>query len=193
MIYSLIGLSGCGKGSQAKRLSEALKGIPILSTGELFREEITKGTEFGKKAEVFVNQGEWPPDEMVEALLKARLEAEKGGFILDAFPRTVGQAQWLEGYLAQRGTPLNGVIFLKTSMETAVKRIRERVKKEEQEREDETPEAIRSRIASFSETISPILRFYKERGILVEVNNEGTIEGVHQQILSLLGLPSEER
>lgn len=191
MILILLGPSGCGKGTQAKKLSEKYH-LPTYSTGEIIRQEGAAGTPEGKEALAYANKGVWAPDELVFRMLKKYLEKPeaKNGFILDAFPRTAGQAQMLDDYLITRGQKVDKVFSLETSDEVAVARIETRkahdLKTKGEIRADETPEVVVKRLASFRQSVAPVLDLYRQAGVLTIINNSPSIEEVFQSILNQL-------
>lgn len=191
MILILLGPSGCGKGTQAKLLAEKYH-LPTYSTGEIIRQEGAAGTLEGKEALAYANKGVWAPDELVFRMLKKYLESvkAKNGFILDGYPRTAAQAQILADYLTSRGQKVAKVFSLETSDEVAVARIEGRKAKDLATqggvRSDETPEAVAKRLASFRESIAPVLDFYRQAGVLEVIDNSPPIEEVFQSILDLL-------
>jgi len=191
MILILLGPSGCGKGTQAQLLSQKY-GLPHYSTGQIIRDETAAGTPEGLEACDYANRGVWAPDELVFKMLAKRLagpEAQKG-FILDAFPRTVNQAQILEAYLREKGLSVAKVLLLETDEETAITRIQNRLaedlKAKGEVRPDEGDEIIRKRLQSYRESINPILNFYRQRGLLEIIDNSPPIAEVFQAILSRL-------
>jgi len=187
----IIGLSGGGKGTQAKLLEQNW-GLVHISAGELLRKEAKKKTERGKKIALFINQGKWVPSQLTFAVLKPPLVKALGkGFVLDGFPRLPDQPEMLDDFLARHGVSLTRVIHLRVRPETVIAR-RRRAQQEGrefypgQERNDESEEAIRNRFRSYQKTIGPILAYYRQRGILEEVDGERSIEEIYQDIVSRL-------
>lgn len=191
MILILLGPSGCGKGTQAKLLAEKYH-LPTFSTGEIIRQEGAAGTLEGKEALEYANKGIWAPDELVFRMLKKHLEKPeaKDGFILDGYPRTVAQAQILADYLTTRGQKVDKVFSLETSDEVAIARIDGRKAHDAAikggVRTDETPEAVAKRLASFRESVAPVLDFYRQAGVLAIIDNSPPVEEVFQFILTNL-------
>ena len=163
----LIGAPGSGKGTQADVLEHAF-GVPHLSTGEILREEVKQGTELGKQAHQYMLAGKLVPDELMLDIVQQRLE-KLDGFVLDGFPRSLGQAQKLDEMLQK---PLTCVAMLEISDETIFKRLKERG------REDDTDETIRERIKVFHEQTEPAIAHYEKKGVLERIPGEGSIPEV---------------
>ena len=200
----LLGVPGAGKGTQAELLTEALE-LPHVASGVLFREHLSKGTELGEQARVYVDRGDLVPDEVTIRMVAERLSRAdcREGFLLDGFPRTVAQAEALDQTLTQMGTELNIVPLIKVSEETALVRLGGRwtCRKcgdvyhqlfnppqvegvcdecggELYQRSDDTPETHRHRIEVYSEQTMPLIDYYRQAGLLVELDGEGSIEQV---------------
>ena len=192
MIFIILGPSGCGKGTQARLLSQKL-GIPAISTGELIRTQAAAGSQSALKAKEYADRGVWPPDQLIEDILVSILPSLNfvNGLILDGSPRTVAQAQWLDVILDQRGVSIDRVIHLETTLDQSLMRIKARVCEEIKTghvRSDETEEAIKERFESYVDTIQPIKEYYENQGKLILVNNEQPIEDVHREICQKLNL-----
>ena len=208
----LLGAPGAGKGTHAKRLSSLL-GIPHISTGDIFREEMEKNSELGQEVRRYVERGELVPDEVVNLVVKKRLSQDdcKRGFILDGYPRTLQQAEALEEILKELSLPLKKVINLVVSEEEIIRRLSGRricrncgaifhivnmpPKKEGicdycggelYQRDDDKPEAIRHRLAVYHKQTEPLIRFYEEKGLLVNVNCEVPLEQSVEEIVRIL-------
>lgn len=181
-----IGPPGAGKGTQSKRLTERL-GIPHLSTGEMLRQARAQGTSLGKLAAEYVDQGRLAPDPLVMSIVGQRLEQPdcKSGALFDGFPRTLGQAQSLDEYLAERGIPLDVVLELKCDEDELMRRILERSKIEH--RPDDTEETLNKRFKVYREQTSPLLSYYKERGLLRSVDGMAPPDVVFERIMEALG------
>jgi adenylate kinase len=183
MIISIIGPSGCGKGTQAKLLSEKL-GVPAISTGKLLRSAYEARTPEGIEAEKYWGKGLWVPSNLTMKILKERLDQPdcRDGFILDGGPRKVEEIPLLEKYLSQKGQKLDMVLHLDTSDESCLSRLTHRIfearEKGEKVREDEDPEEIKERLRQYHQTIEPVLKYFEEKGILHRINNEQNIEEV---------------
>jgi adenylate kinase len=186
----VLGPQGSGKGTQAKRISAA-HGIPHVSTGEMFRAAIADATELGRRVEPILASGELVPDDLTVALIRERLSEHDatGGFVLDGFPRNLAQAEALDGMLAEIGRTLDAVLFFDLTDELAGERIRGRVVDEE--REDDTPEAIARRLAIYHEQTEPVVERYRATGKLVPLHAERSIEEVSTEIEEALDLLEE--
>jgi adenylate kinase len=175
----IVGPQGAGKGTQAALLAENLQ-IPHISTGDIFRANATAGTELGVLAKKYMDAGDLVPDEVTSAMVQARLAESDtdGGFLLDGFPRTVPQAQWLGGVLHENDHDLDAVLLLEAPDEVLMERMLARG------RADDTVEAISRRLALYHSETTPLLEHYKD--ILVAVNGVGAVEDVQQRALSAL-------
>lgn len=183
----VLGPQGSGKGTQAKRISAA-HGIPHVSTGDMFRAAIASGTELGRRVEPILASGDLVPDELTVALIRERLSEEdaRDGFVLDGFPRNLTQAEALDGMLAEIGRGLDAVLFFDLSDELAVERIRGRALDED--RDDDTPEAIGRRLAIYHEQTEPVVERYRATGKLVPLHAARSIEDVSTEIEAALDL-----
>ncbi len=181
----IVGPPGAGKGTQSAVISEVL-GIPAIATGDIFRWNIANGTELGLQVKSILDAGDFVPDELTCEVVADRLlqEDARDGFLLDGFPRTVGQVEFLDGFLADHGLALDGVIQLEADIDEVVKRLRQRAI--EQGRSDDTEEAIHHRQIVFAQQTEPILAIFRERGILLPVNGLGTVEEVTSRIMTAL-------
>ena len=176
----LLGIQGSGKSTQGNLLSEKLD-IPYLSTGHIFRNIAKEKTSLGRYVKEVMNAGYLIADdktlEIVSAYL-ARPEYTKG-YILDGFPRTVVQADSFKN-------GVDKVVYLMVSDKEALWRLSYRSGEGGEIREDETLAAVRKRIEVFHKFTEPVLEFYREKGILIEVDGEQEIEGIHKEILEKL-------
>lgn len=173
----LIGIQGAGKSTQGNILSEKL-GIPYLSTGHIFREMAKEKTKIGRYIKEIMNAGYLIPDEKTVEIVKEYLQKPEyaNGYIIDGFPRTVAQAQAFDNGAKK-------AIYLKVTDEEALRRISFR---NGNGRADETPRAIAKRIESFHVHTEPVIDYYRQKGMLIEVDGEKTIEEITQEILSNL-------
>lgn len=187
MVIIVIGPSGSGKDTQANFLVEKY-GIPNISTGRLMRDEIEKGSEFGKTIESYVSVGKWLPDDLTVNLLRERLNSEdtKEGFILNGYPRTEEQVKLLDGILADTNQKLAAVIHFDLSDDEVINRMRNQ-RKEGEERPDMTEEAVKARLKSYKESIAPILEIYSKRKQLMNVDASPSIETIKEDIGRRLG------
>lgn len=170
----LIGIQGAGKSTQGNLLSEKLK-IPYLSTGHIFREMAKEKTPLGRYIKEIMNAGYLIPDEKTVEIVSEYLKKSeyKNGYILDGFPRTLEQVKKFEN-------GVDKVVYLRVSDKEALWRLSYR---NGIGREDETLTAIRKRIELFHTLTEPVLDFYREKGILIEVDGEKSIEDIHKEIL----------
>jgi adenylate kinase len=204
MILILLGPPGAGKGTQAKLLVSQY-GIPHVSTGDMFRDHIARNTELGQKVKAITASGQLVPDEVTNALVKDRLSRADvaPGLILDGYPRTVPQAEYLDGLLRSMGRKLDRVVSYEIAEEVVVDRISGRrscpkcgaVYHVSQnpprqagicdrdgtalvQRPDDLPEKVRVRLQEYGTKTEPLKRFYREKGLLAEVEGVGTTEGI---------------
>lgn len=181
----IVGPPGAGKGTQAARLSERF-GIPTISTGDIFRSNIANETELGVKVKAIVDSGDYVPDELTNALVADRLTEDDAlvGFLLDGYPRTTDQVEFLDAFLEEREQKLDAVIRLVADTDEIVQRLRRRAV--EQGRTDDTEDAIRHRQEVYRRETEPIIAAFGDRGILVEVNGLGPVEEITGRIITAL-------
>jgi len=200
----LLGPPGAGKGTQAKLLA-AKNGLAHLSTGDILRDEVTRDTELGRKAKGYMNRGDLVPDELIIDMIEGRLD-EDGGFILDGFPRTVTQAEALE-----KITAIDVVINIALTRDEVIRRLSSRrvcrdcgkiynllynSPKNEGvcdacggdlfQREDDRRDVIENRYDVYIDATAPLINFYKERGLVKDVDGSQATEKVSDQILVAL-------
>lgn len=208
----LAGPPGAGKGTQASRIS-AEYGIPHVATGEMLRDHVRRETDLGKQAKRFMDKGELVPDDLIIDMVRERLanaDSEQG-FVLDGFPRTVPQAEALEEVLDELDKPLEVVVRMAVGEEEVLRRITGRrvcencgqiyhveMDPPRQEgvcdecdgslfqREDDTEEIVRERLAGYREQTGEVLTFYEERGLLRDVDAEGEVDEVTERLFDLL-------
>lgn len=181
----IVGPPGAGKGTQAGRIAEAV-GVPAISTGDIFRKNVAEGTPLGVQAKAIMDAGEYVPDELTNELVKSRLaeaDAEQG-FLLDGYPRTVGQVAYLDALLAEQGTAVDAVVQLVADQDALVARLLKRA--EEQGRTDDNEETIRRRQEVYTEQTAPIVAAYAERGLVLDVDGLGGIDEVGDRIQAAL-------
>ena len=208
----LLGPPMSGKGTQAKRLTEQL-GIPQVSSGDLFRENIKKQTSLGLEAKRFIDRGDLVPDEVTIGMVADRLSREDciAGALLDGFPRTITQAEALDGILTGLGASLSAVISVDVPEDSLVERASGRricrscgqsynltfnpPQKEDvcdldggelYQREDDKPDTVRQRLAVYQAQTSPLVEFYRARGILKEINGDQSIDDVGKDITAVI-------
>jgi adenylate kinase len=187
----IFGAPGSGKGTQAELLSKELK-IPTLSMGELFRQAYDKKTSDGIKAYDYWGKGKWVPGKLTFKVLKPFLARCSKGFILDGYPRRKDQIPPLEKYLKAKKERIDKAILLLVSDQEAIKRLLLRAEKARQTkgeiRFDDTKKLIKARLNSHHQTINPIINYFRERGNLLEIDGERSIEAIYQDIIKRLRL-----
>ena len=176
----LLGPPGAGKGTQAEKLAEKF-GIPQISTGDLFRSNISKGTPLGVEAKKYLDAGDLVPAELTNALVDDRLDADDtaAGFILDGFPRSVEQAVALREMLAKRSLKLDAVLEFRVSESELLTRLKSRG------RADDTEEVILNRMKVYRDETAPLLDYYQDE--LVSVDAVGSLDEVFARALQALG------
>ncbi|GII53064.1 adenylate kinase [Planotetraspora thailandica] len=208
----LVGPPGAGKGTQAQFIASHLS-IPKISTGDIFRANVSGGTELGKLAKEYMDRGDLVPDEVTVAMVRDRLSEKdaQDGFLLDGFPRNVPQAEILKKMLAEFGTGLDLVLELVVDDEEVVRRLAGRrtcrscgkvwhvdfdppavpgvcdvCGGELFQRDDDREETIRHRLEVYQEQTEPLISFYTDEGILVGVDATGPVEEVTQRAMAAL-------
>lgn len=181
----LIGPPGAGKGTQAAKLSEHY-GIPAISTGDIFRKNVSEQTELGKQAKVFLDSGEYVPDSLTNALVRDRLAQPDAaeGFLLDGYPRTVDQVAELDRMLSAADTRLDAVVLITADREQIVARLLRRAA--EQGRSDDTEDVITHRIQVYEAQTAPLIDLYGKRDLLVTVDGIGEVDEVSKRIFAAL-------
>lgn len=206
----LLGPPASGKGTQAARLREAL-GLPHVASGDLFREHLKNETELGRKAKGYMDRGELVPDDVTIGMVMERLSQPDcaGGALLDGFPRTIAQAEALDRALAQQGQPVSVVLYITVPDEILVERVsgrrlcpicgeayHVRFNPPQQpgicdndggelyQREDDKPETVRKRLKVYWEQTSPLIDYYRSRGLLVEIDGDQPIDDVTADLLA---------
>ena len=209
----LLGAPGAGKGTQAQRLAVRF-GIPQISTGDMLRAARREGTPLGKRAEAYMNAGQLVPDDVVIGLVEERLQLPdaKAGFILDGFPRTIAQAEALDKVLEKLGRDKLRVIDVQVPEATLIERLGGRLtcpkcgasyhikfsppkndltcdndKTPLVQRADDKPEAIAQRLREYHEKTSPLVDYYKNRGVLKSIDGVGDLEVVLDRLVRALG------
>jgi adenylate kinase len=209
----LLGPPASGKGTQAARLREAL-GLPHVASGDLFRENLKNETKLGLKAKVYMDRGELVPDDVTIGMVMERLNRPDcaGGALFDGFPRTIAQAEALDQALAERGHRISVVPYIAVPDEVLVDRVSGRrlcrvcgeayhVKfnppkrpgvcdndgGELYQRDDDKPETVRKRLQVYWEQTSPLIDYYRDRGVLVEVDGDQPIDAVAADLRAVVG------
>lgn len=178
----MLGPPGAGKGTQAVRLATHFR-CGHVSTGDIFREHVANETPLGRTAHGYMDAGDLVPDEVVIAMVTERL-AERDcfkGFVLDGFPRTVGQAEALDEWLESAGTPLDAALFFEIDEEELFRRLAGR--SAALHRSDDREQTIRHRLEVFAAKTRPLVDHYKRRGLLLPVDSIGHVEEVTKRIL----------
>lgn len=181
----IVGPQGSGKGTQGVRIAEAF-GVPAVSTGDVFRANISEGTELGQQVQAIIAAGNLVPDELTSAVVRDRLAQDDAapGFLLDGYPRNLGQVGDLDAFLEARGESLDAVIELDVPREESIARLTKRA--EEQGRTDDTAEVIAHRLGIYESETAPILDVYRERGLVVAIDGIGSLDVITERILTAL-------
>ncbi len=209
----LYGAPGSGKGTQANML-RAHFGIPHIATGDMLRAEIQAGTELGRKAQPILAAGKYVSDDIMVGMIRNRLRRPdcEPGFIIDGFPRTVPQAEALDGLMDELGKRFDRVIYLKVPVEELLQRLSGRLVCPNcqrtyppgtaaceadgsalVQREDDKPEAVRPRIEIYLEKTVPVLDHYRVGGLVSEIDGRGTIDEISRQVLHAVGAKAAKR
>ncbi len=181
----LMGPPGAGKGTQAKIISGRLS-VPAISTGDIFRANVSQGTPLGLEAKGFMDAGDYVPDEVTNGMVRDRLAEPDAadGFLLDGYPRTVAQVEELDAMLAASGKSIEAVVVLTVDEDELVQRLLARATIEG--RADDTEEVIRRRQAIYNEQTAPLIEVYAQRGKLVEVDGMGEVDEVTERVFAQL-------
>jgi adenylate kinase len=186
----LMGPPGAGKGTQAKFVAEHFK-IPAISTGDIFRANVTQGTALGVEAKRYMDSGEYVPDEITNLMVRDRIDQPDAepGFLLDGYPRTLDQVKELDGMIAFTGHRLDAAVALTVDEDEIVQRLLRRA--ESEGRADDTEDVIRRRQEVYAEQTAPLIDVYRDRGILVEVDGLGEVDDVTARIFDALDVVPE--
>jgi adenylate kinase len=181
----IMGPPGAGKGTQARYVAEHFK-IPAISTGDIFRANVSNGTPLGVEAKRYMDAGEYVPDEVTNLMVRDRIDEPDAvaGFLLDGYPRTLSQVEELDGMVAFTGHSLDAVIVLTADREEIVERLLRRAQTEG--RADDTEDVIRRRQEVYAEETEPLIAIYRERGLTHEVDGMGEVDEVTQRIFDSL-------
>ena len=182
----IMGPPGAGKGTQAINIAKTLN-IPHISTGDIYRENMKNETPLGLEAKVFYDKGIYVPDEITNRIVEDRLtwNDAKNGFLLDGYPRTIDQVNFLDQILSKKSQKIDKVLELTIDIPVVVERLLKRA--QEQGRIDDTKEVITKRLEVYANSTAPLLAEYKNRGILVQVDGMGSVSEVEEKINSALG------
>ncbi|MEX2644811.1 MAG: adenylate kinase, partial [Gaiellaceae bacterium] len=177
----LLGPQGSGKGTQARLIAEAYE-IPHVGTGDMLREAIASGEELGRRVQPIVDAGQLVPDHLMVELIRERLSRDdaREGFVLDGFPRTLAQAEALDGVLRELGRELDIVLELQVPEAVSVQRLLERARLEG--RSDDTPEGIRTRLSLYRDNTQPLVEYYRARSKLVGIHGDREVQQVFSEI-----------
>ncbi len=208
----LLGPPGAGKGTQAKKIADKF-GIPHISTGDILRKAIADKTLLGKQAAEYLEKGLLVPDDLVIAMVKSRLDMEDciNGFLLDGFPRTVKQAESLDEYMQEKGIQLDIVLDIEVKQNTLIERFTGRrvceqcgatynIKSSPPKepglcdkcggrliiRDDDKPETVKKRLEVYETSTAPLIGYYKEKNLLINIDGSGSIDDVFEDILEHL-------
>jgi len=181
----LLGPPGAGKGTQGHRLSE-LYSIPEISTGDILRSAVRKGTQLGREAKSYMDRGALVPDEVMIGMVRERLAQEDTarGFILDGFPRTVAQAEALMQLAEAQRRPIEHVIGIEVPQAELLQRLA--MRRQLEGRHDDTDEAIRHRLEVYERETAPLIDYYRRQGLLRCIAGIGTIDEIFQRITVIL-------
>jgi adenylate kinase len=181
----MMGPPGAGKGTQAKVVAERFR-IPAISTGDIFRSNVSNGTELGRKAKEFMDAGEYVPDEITNLMVRNRIDESDAepGFLLDGYPRTLAQVEELDGMIKFTGHELDAVVVLTVDAEELVQRLLARA--ETDGRSDDTEDVIRRRQEVYAEQTEPLIDVYRDRNLLIEVDGMGEVDDVTRRIFAAL-------
>jgi adenylate kinase len=182
-----MGPPGAGKGTQAAVLAGIL-GIPHISTGDIFRANVSQETPLGLQAKSFMDKGEYVPDDVTNAMVRDRLTHDDAvsGFILDGYPRTVAQVHELDDMLAASEATLDVVVELVANPDELVERLSRRAV--EQGRTDDNEAVIRRRLEVYAEATAPLISVYEARGLVVRVDGLGEVADITARLLSVLSV-----
>jgi len=181
----LIGPPGAGKGTQAARIAAHFD-LARIATGDLLREEVAAGTEFGATAKGYMDRGDLVPDDLVIAMTRDRIARAntEGGYILDGYPRTLPQAEAAYRWAVARGVPLDLTLHFEIGTDELLARLAGRAR--EEGRSDDLEETIRHRLDVFRAQTLPLVDYYRRRGILVEIDAVGPVDAITERILAAL-------
>ena len=181
----LMGPPGAGKGTQAKVIAERL-GIPAISTGDIFRANVSQQTPLGVEAKRYMDAGDYVPDEITNAMVRSRIAEPDAapGFLLDGYPRTVAQVEELDSMLAGGSHSIDAVVVLTVDQDEVVQRLLKRA--EIEGRADDTEDVIRRRQEIYAEQTAPLIEVYAGRDLLIEVDGMGSVDEVSARVFAAL-------
>jgi adenylate kinase len=181
----LMGPPGAGKGTQAKVIAARL-GVPAISTGDIFRANVSQQTPLGIEAQRFMDAGEYVPDAITNGMVRDRIAEDdaRRGFLLDGYPRTVAQVEELDAMLTEQSASIDAVVVLTVDQDEIVQRLLKRA--ETEGRADDTEDAIRHRQDVYTEQTAPLIEVYAARGVLTEVDGMGAVDEVTERVFTAL-------
>lgn len=181
----LMGPPGAGKGTQAAFIADRYS-IPAISTGDIFRANVSQETALGVEAKRYMDAGEYVPDEVTNSMVRNRIDEPdaKAGFLLDGYPRTLAQVKELDEMLGASGNRLDAVAVLSCNPEELVARLLHRAQTDG--RADDTEEVIRHRQEVYRDQTAPLIDVYRERGLLVDIDGMGEVTDVTKRIVEAL-------
>ncbi len=181
----IMGPPGAGKGTQAEFVAAHFS-VPAISTGDIFRANVSRGTPLGAEAQKYMDAGEYVPDGVTNAMVRDRISEPdaQAGFLLDGYPRTLAQVEELDGMIAETGHGLDAVVVLTVDQDAIVERLLQRALTEG--RADDTEEVIRRRQEVYAEQTAPLIDVYRERGLIVEADGLGEVAEVTARIFAAL-------
>ena len=185
-----MGPPGAGKGTQARFVADHF-GVPAISTGDIFRANVTQGTPLGVKAKHYMDAGEYVPDEVTNLMVRNRIDEPDAepGFMLDGYPRTLAQVEELDGMIRHTGHQLDAVVVLTGDQDEIVARLLQRAQVEG--RADDTEEVIRRRQEVYVEQTEPLIEFYRGRGLVHEIDGMGVVDEVTKRIFDALDVVAQ--
>ena len=181
----LMGPPGAGKGTQAKFVADHF-GVPAISTGDIFRANVSQGTPLGIEAKKFMDAGEYVPDEVTNQMVRNRIAEDDAdpGFLLDGYPRTLAQVEELDSMIADTGHQLDAVVVIKVDQDELVARLLQRAQTDG--RTDDTEDVVRRRQEIYLAETEPLIAVYLERGLVHEIDGMGEVEDVTKRIFEAL-------
>ncbi|SDL21720.1 Adenylate kinase [Nocardioides sp. YR527] len=186
----IMGPPGAGKGTQAKFIAEHFE-IPAISTGDIFRANVSQGTPLGVEAASYMDKGEYVPDSVTNLMVRNRIDEPDAsqGFLLDGYPRTLAQVEELDGMIKFTGHALDAVVVLTVDKDEIVQRLLQRAELEG--RADDTEDVIRRRQEVYLEETAPLIEVYKGRGLVHEIDGMGDVDDVTKRIFDELDIVPE--
>lgn len=186
----IMGPPGAGKGTQAKFIAEHFE-IPAISTGDIFRANVSQGTPLGVEAASYMDKGEYVPDSVTNQMVRNRIDEPDAshGFLLDGYPRTLAQVEELDGMIKYTGHALDAVVVLTVDKDEIVQRLLQRAELEG--RADDTEDVIRRRQEVYLEETAPLIEVYKGRGLVHEIDGMGDVDDVTKRIFDELDIVPE--